>query len=599
MARALARLLPYVRRSQRAFVFGLVCAILATGISYLSPLVLGDAIDDLAGGGARARLWLDGALILAIAAAEGVCRFLMRKWVIGASRQVEYDLRNDFFAHLERLPLSYFQANRTGDLMSRATNDLNAVRMMVGPALMYLTSTVLGFVMAVTLMLSIDPRLTLLVLVPLPIVSIATLMFGRAIHSRFERIQAQLSDMSAVVQEALAGVRVIRAYGQEASEIAGFRRSNDEYVRRNARLIQLQAAFYPSLTFLFGVSALLMLWLGGRRVIAHQLTLGEFVALNRYLILLSWPMVAFGWVMNLTERGLASWGRMLEVLDATGTTGMTATTGTTGTIGAAGLPAEALGATAGATIEVRHLTFRYPTSTADVLRDVSFRVGAGQTVAIVGPTGAGKSAIVNLLPRLHDPPWGTIFIDGLDIRALPLARVRSLIAMVPQEPFLFSQTIGANIGFALDEAPDAAKARIQAAAHVACLDAEIAGFPDGFETVLGERGITLSGGQKQRTAIARAVAAAAPVLILDDALSAVDTNTEEEMLRRLTSVRRGRTCLMVAHRVSTVHDADLILVLADGRIAESGTHGQLLACGGVYAEMHRRQLLEAELGAAE
>ncbi len=600
MRRSLARLLPYVRRTRRLFILGFGASILATGVSLLSPWVLGYAIDDLTAGFSRTQLARYAALILAIALVEGVFRFLMRTWVIGASRQVEYDLRNDFFAHLERLPLAYFQSNRTGDLMSRATNDLSAVRMMVGPAAMYLTSTVLGFFIAVALMLKIDVRLTLWSLLPLPLVTIATRYFGRAIHDRFEQIQAQLSDMSAVVQEALAGVRVVRAYRQEAREIESFARSNDEYVSRNRGLIRLQAAFYPSLALCFGVSAVVMLWLGGREVMDKRLTLGEFVALSRYLVLLSWPMIAFGYVINIGQRGLASWGRMLEVLDAppadaadTRLLQSDLAAGATPKRTAAGVAPKPK-AKAGR-IDVRHLTFRYPTSTSDVLTDVSFSVDAGQTVAIVGPTGSGKSALVNLLPRLHEPPRGAIAINGTDVRDLPLETLRSSIAMVPQEPFLFSETIRDNIAFALDGAPDAVMGRVTAAAHVACLDEEIASFPRGFETMVGERGITLSGGQKQRTAIARALAADAPILILDDAFSAVDTHTEEEMLNRLAAVRRDRTCLLVSHRVSTVRDAHLILVLVAGRIAESGTHDTLVAEGGVYAAMHRRQLLEEEI----
>ncbi len=541
-------------------------------------------MNDLTHGVTRSRLAWYGLLITGLAVAEGWFSYLVRQRLIGASRQFEYLLWGDFFRHLERLPVDYFQGNRTGDLMSRATSDINAVRMMMGPAVMYFARTALGFVIAIILMIKIDARLTLLALLPLPFVTIATRYFGQSIHDRFERIQAQLADMSAVVQEALAGVRVVRAYRQEPAEIARFRAANDEYVERNRGLIRLQAAFYPSLGFFFGLSALVVLWLGGRDVIARRLTLGEFVAFSRYLVLLSWPMIAFGWVINLVQRGLASWERVLEVLDA--------------------VPEEAGGdahvSPGPPRIEVRRLTYRYSTGTFDALEDVSFVVQPGETVAIVGATGAGKSTLVGLLPRLYEPPVGTIFINGVDIRRVPLSELRALMAIVPQEPLLFSQTIGANIAFGLSGPWGEAdtRARVIQAATAAGLDAEVTSFRDGYDTVIGERGITLSGGQKQRAAIARALALDAPILVLDDALSAVNTATEETILGGLRRIRQSRTCLIVAHRVSTVRDADRILVLSDGRLVEEGTHDALVARGGPYADMCRRQALEEEIAAS-
>ena len=591
MRRALVRLLPYVREARRAFVIGLACIFIATAVSLASPWVLKYAIDDLTAGVSRNRLAGYALLMLGLAIVDGGFRYLMRKQLIGASRTLEYALRNDFFAHLERLPLAYFQATRTGDLMSRATNDLGAVRMMLGPAVMYFASTALGFVLAVALMFSIDARLTWIALVPMPVVTVATRYFGRAIHDRFERIQAQLSDMSAVVQESLSGVRVVRAYRQEQTEIGRFRRSNDEYVLRNRGLIRLQAAFYPSLTFCFGVSSLIVLWLGGRDVIAGRLTLGSFVAFLRYLVMLSWPMIAFGWVINIAQRGLASWGRMLEILD------------TAPSINDDAARPDALADGVKGAIEFRGLTFRYPARAGEVngdadvaLTGVSLKIAAGQTVAVIGPTGSGKSTLVQLLPRLHDPDPGTLFVDGEDVREIPLARLRGAIGMVPQEPFLFSDTLAGNILFGFDPARD--QTRVEAAAHAAGLDADLPDFPDGYNTVVGERGITLSGGQKQRTAIARAVAADPRILVLDDALSAVDTQTEETILRRLRAVRRGRTCLIVAHRISTVRDADLIVVIDKGRIVERGTHEELVRHAGLYARMDQQQRLEDELAAS-
>jgi len=606
MLEALGRLLPYVRRVRTPFLAGLACVLAATAISLVAPWVLKYVVDGLTQGVGRTRLALLAGLTVALAAADGVFRYLMRKVLIGASREIEYALRNDFFAHLERLPLAYFHANRTGDLMSRATNDLSAVRMMVGPAVMYFASTALGFVIAVTIMIRIDSWLTLIALLPLPFVTLATHFVGKAIHDRFERLQAQLADMSAVVQESLAGVRVVRAYRQEETELARFRASNDEYVERNRGLIRLQAAFYPSLALCFGLSALLVLWFGGRDVIAKRLTLGEFVAFGRYLVLLSWPLIAFGWVINIVQRGIASWERMLEVLDAPTVTSEPnaqaklvppTPNAQAKPVSPKPTPKAEAKAEKALTVDVRHLTFRYPGATTNALEDVSFRLEPGRTLAIVGATGSGKSTLVQLLPRLHDPPCGAVFVGGTDVHDWPLRELREIMGVAPQEPFLFSDTIGANIAFGLNgewkEPP--ARDRVAESAVTAGLAAEVALFPEGYATVVGERGITLSGGQKQRVALARALVTDPAILILDDALSAVDTATEDAILAGLRDVRRSRACLLVAHRISTVRDADEILVLHDGRVVERGTHDQLVAMAGRYADMHRRQLLEAEL----
>jgi ATP-binding cassette, subfamily B, multidrug efflux pump len=593
MLRALGRLLPYILRVRTDMAAGLACVLAATAISLVAPWVLKYVVDGLTQGISRFRLAGYALITLGLAVADGLFRYLMRKFIIGASRQIEYDLRNDFFAHLERLPLAYFQANRTGDLMSRAVNDLSAVRMMAGPAVMYFAGTALGFVIAVAVMIGIDARLTVIALLPLPAVTMATRSFGRAIHDRFERIQVQLANLSAVVQEALAGVRVVRAYRQEAFELDRFRAANDEYVERNRGLIRLQSAFYPSLTLCFGVSGLLVLWVGGRDVIGGRLTLGEFVAFGRYLVLLSWPLIAFGWVINIVQRGVASWERMLEVFDAPAVIA-NAPPALEAPVGRTGERRSLDGC-----IEVRHLTFRYPGASTDALTDVSFVVEAGRTTALVGATGAGKSTLIALLTRLHEPPPASIFVDGLDIRAWPLDQLRRAMGVVLQEPFLFSDTVGGNIAFGLEEPwGDPLRARVADAAVAAGLDEDVQGFLHGYDTVVGERGITLSGGQKQRLAIARALAVDPRILILDDALSAVDTATETAILRQLRAVRQSRTCLIVAHRISTVRDADEILVLAHGRIVERGTHDALVASGGIYADLHRRQLLEEEIAAS-
>jgi len=587
----IGRLVRYMARYRRKFVLGLSCVVVTRSVSLAAPTVLGYAIDDLTRGVTRTKLAGYGALLLAIGLVGGFFLFLQRRILIGASRDIEYDMRNDFFAHLERLPLGYFQRHRTGDLMSRATNDLNAVRMMIGPSVMYAANTLLTFVVALTVMLSIDPWLTLWSLVPMPFVSISVKYFGSAIHRRFEEIQAQLAEVSAVAQEALSGVRVVRAYRQEQPELDRFRRSNDEYLARNRRLIVVQGFFFPSMSFFLGLGALVVLWLGGRAVIAGRITVGQFVAFNAYLTMLSWPMIAFGWVTNMLQRGMASWKRMLEILETEPAIRDEA--------GAQSPQRTQTAQRFRGAIEFRDLTFAYGDA-PPVLRHVTATIEAGQTVALVGQTGSGKSTLISLLARLHDPPRGTVFVDGVDVRDIPLAELRGAIGFVPQEAFLFSDTLADNVAFGLDargEARDRGE-RVRAAAAIARLDKDVADFPKGYDTMVGERGITLSGGQKQRTALARAVIVDPRILILDDALSAVDTYTEEEILSRLRGVMRERTSVIVSHRISTVRDADLILVLDGGRIAERGTHDALIRRDGLYAELHKKQLLEEELAAS-
>jgi ATP-binding cassette subfamily B protein len=578
------RLLTYVARYRVAFLVGFFCIVMTTAIALAVPWVLKYAVDDLERNGiTEGKLLFYAGTTIALTAFGGIFRFLQRRIIIGASRDIEFDVRNDFFKRLQLFEPSYFHRNRTGDLMSRATNDLNAVRMMIGPAFMYMTNTILTFVAVLTVMVSINLRLTLLSLIPLPILSVLVYFFGAAIHRRFDRIQDQLSTISAVTQEALSGVRVVRAYRQETFELERFRAENEEYVRRNRKLIRIEGAFFPIMGLLMGVGALLVLWLGSQDVIAKRMTLGELVAFNSYLLMLAWPMIAFGWVTNLLQRGSASWKRMLDVLDAApeikdagADTGIAS-------------PDQIRGA-----IEIRDLTFAYRDGPT-VLRHISAMLPAETTTAIVGGTGSGKSTLLNLLPRLQDPPAGTVFIDGIDVRDLPLGVLRGAIGFVPQEPFLFSATIAENIAFGVG---DASREQVERAAHISRLDKDLADFPKGYDTVVGERGITLSGGQKQRTAIARAVMVDPKILVLDDALSAVDTYTEEEILSRLAAVMRSRTSIIVSHRVSTVRTANQILVLDDGAIAERGTHDQLVARNGLYAELHRKQLLEEELAAS-
>ena len=576
----------FISRYRGRLAFGLSCVVLTNAITLAGPWILKHAIDDLGVAISAEKLIYYGALLIAAAVASGGTRFITRRALIGASRGIEYDIRNAFFAHLERLPLGAFHARRTGDLMSRATNDLSAVRMMAGPAVMYTATTALTFVVAIAVMLSIDWRLTLIALLPLPPVTIASRYFGRMIHERFERIQSQLSDLSAVTQEALAGVRVVRAYRQESRELQRFRDANLEYVDRNRALIRLQGIYYPSMGLFMGCAEALVLWRGSLDVIAGRLTVGELVAFMAYLAMLAWPMIAFGWVTNLVQRGRASWGRMREILEI--------------------VPAiddrnvrypDLTAADISGDVAFDRLSFGYDGVT--VLRDVSLTIAAGQTIGIVGRTGSGKSTLLSLLARLHDPPPGTVLVDGKDVREIPLATLRGALGVVPQEPFLFSDTIAGNVSFgAPHEArlePGPTTKRVGEVSAIAQLDKDVAEFSQGYDTRIGERGITLSGGQKQRTALARALFVDPRILILDDALSSVDTHTEDDILEGLRRYRKGRTTLIVAHRLSTVRDADLIVVLDRGRIVEQGTHATLVAKDGVYAEIHRQQLIEQEL----
>jgi ATP-binding cassette subfamily B protein len=573
----LRSLLPYFRKYRWGFALGGLCVLLNNGIWILFPLVIRQAFDALQQGVTRHKLITYSLLILAVAGAKGIFQFLTRWIVIGISRNVEFDMRNDLFRHLEGLALSYYQRTRTGDIMARCTNDLNAVRMLLGPAVMYSANTIVFTTGALFFMWHINHRLTMYAFVPLPIVSITIQYFGRKIHERFERIQAMFSEISARAQENFSGARVIRAYVQEEAEIVQFEEANLEYIGRSLKLVRLMGMLWPTLETMLGLAIVMVLWLGGRQVLSGGMTLGGFVAFNTYMVQLTWPIIALGWVINLFQRGKASMGRINEIFEE-----QPEIVDDPATVRVA--------LEVGGEIEFRSLSFAYDGH--EVLHNINLRIPAGSSLAIVGPTGSGKTSLVSLIPRIYDAAPGTVLIDGHPIREFPLETIRRSIGLVPQETFLFSTTVRENIAFGKSGATDA---EVKAAADGASISADIEGFPEQYRTVVGERGITLSGGQKQRTAIARAIIRDPRILILDDALASVDTHTEDAILGHLREVMGGRTTIFISHRVSSVRSADRIAVLHSGRIVELGTHEELLGRDGYYTELYNKQLLEEEL----
>jgi ATP-binding cassette, subfamily B, multidrug efflux pump len=623
--RNLAGLLPHLRRYTASITLGLL-ALGAMGIvQNIIPLASGIIIDILAGsprpfahtnGSTVAALgdasWLSRMvpfyapnsrhalgiyclILLFVVLVKGALSFATRWILIGVSRDIEFDMRNDLLKKLLVLEPEFYVRNRTGELMSRATNDLNAVRMVLGPGIMYTATTIVTMLLAVVILLNLSPSLTLWVLLPVPAVAIVVRHFGKVIHEMYEKIQASLATLSAKVQENLSGVRVVRAYAQEQAEMRGFDEPNREYVARNVRLIRTWSMFMPSLQAMIGTTFLIVLWAGGFLTLRGQLSLGGLVSFYTFVNMLVWPMIALGWVTNIFQRGAASMGRLNYILSAEPR------------IDNREVKISAAKEIAGE-IEFRDLTFRYPTTLSGnssnghgssggaerppVLQHINLRIPAGSTVAIIGPTGSGKTTLASLVARLWDAPCGEVLIDGHEIREWPLETLRRAIGYVPQDTYLFGETVGGNIAFGL---PKYNEELVREAAAVACLEGDISDFAQKYETVVGERGITLSGGQKQRTAIARAVVRDPRILILDDSLSAVDTQTEERILQGLRGVMRGRTTILISHRTSTVREADQIVVLREGRVIECGKHDELLERDGYYADLYRKQLLEEEL----
>lgn len=576
MTSARATYLHYVGRHRTQLLLGTLAVAVGSIAAVVPPRFIGQIVDGLNHGTTLDAIVRLALFALVFSAFEAVFRAAGRYFMMNTSRFIEYDMRNDLFAHLQRMHLGYFQHQRIGDLMARMTNDLSATRMMQGPGVMNIVSTSMTFAFTIISMLGVSAKLTLISIVLMPLVSLTFWFIGRRVHVKFERLQAQFSEMSTTAQENFSGIRVVKAFSQENAEIARFAAVNEEYVARAINLRRMDGLIWPTMSFILGLSVLGTLYVGGQDAIEGRMTLGQLVQFVAYLNLLAWPMIALGWVSNLFQQGWASLQRLQEIWDAKPDIVD---------------PAEPATHPIRGDVEFRNVGFAYGPAT--VLRDVSFTVPAGGSLAIVGHTGSGKSSLVNLIPRLFDATSGEILIDGVDVKRYPLATLRRAVGYVPQETFLFSVPLRENVGFGLETA--LADAKLEWAGDVSQLNKDVEDFPARFDTMIGERGVTLSGGQKQRTAIARAVAKDPKILILDDAMSSVDTYTESEILRRLRGVMQERTSIVVAHRISTVKDADEILVLDEGRIAERGTHRKLLERDGIYAQMYRRQLLEEEL----
>lgn len=569
----------YFLRYKKKLFLGFVFILLSNAFQVYIPLQLRNGINEVIGGGSNSELIKFALLIVGAAFFSGLFRFLIRETIIVVSREIEYDLRQDFWSRIQTLPFKFFQNNSTGNIMAHATNDISAVRMYIGPAVMYSVDTVTKFVIVISIMVAISPVLTFYTLVPLPLLSFFVYQLSKRIHKKFTRIQEKFSELTTKAQENFSGIRVIKSYVREESEIDLFKKISREYLNRNMDKVKIQALFMPILFLISGLSIIIVVWAGGSMVIEGTLTLGDLSAFIIYLGLLIWPMIAFGWILNIIQQASASMKRLLKIMkEKSDITERESTDYTIKQIDG--------------DIEFKHVKFRYKDNLPYVLNDVNIKIPKGSTVAFVGHTGVGKTTLVNLIARLYDVTEGELFIDGVNVKNIPLRTLRKNIGMVPQETFLFSDTLKSNI---LYGASDKSLERMMQAVKIARIDKDVEEFPQKYDTVLGERGITLSGGQKQRTCLARAIAVDPKILILDDSFSAVDTNTEEEILTQLQEFMKGRTSIIISHRISTVKSADKIFVLDNGKIVEEGTHDELVALKGIYADIHFRQQLEEEL----
>ena len=570
-------IIPYLKKYKKSILLGFVFILLTNAIGIFEPYVLKQAIDALQGEITSKRLFLFGLAILGVVIAEGFFLYLTRQTLIVMSRFIEYDLRNDFLQHLQKMSQRFFHKFSTGDLMERATNDLNAVRSLVGPGIMYSSNTIILFIGATTMMLLLSPALTMYALIPFPIMVLVVYKLMGKVHDIFKEAQEQFSKITTHAQENISGIRVVKAYVQEEREKRYFDQLNQGYIEINLRLVKIRGILWASMSFFSGTGVLLILWIGGSKVAAGEITLGVLVAFFALLGRMTWPMIALGWVINLTQQGIASMGRINEIRYAQPdiATAAEADLNITSILGE---------------IEFRNVSFQYQGQ--PVLQDINLKIPCGKTLAIVGPVGSGKSTLINLIPRLLDATGGSVLIDGRPIRDIPLDVLRRHIGYTPQETFLFSETIRSNIAFGMG---DASANQYEEAAQISQIHDEIAALPQTYETLLGERGINLSGGQKQRIAISRAVIRKPSILLLDDALSSVDTYTEEEILSRLRQLMKDRTSVIVSHRISTIREADEIIVLHDGKIVERGDHQHLLKIDGIYADLFRKQQLELEL----
>jgi ATP-binding cassette, subfamily B, multidrug efflux pump len=569
----------YFIKYKTKLLWGIMFILVSNAMTVYLPILLKDSINEIQKNATSSILLNYALLIVGTSIVAGIFRYLIRQTIIVVSREIEYDLRGDFWEHIQKLPLKYFQNNSTGNIMSHATNDINAVRGFIGPAVMYSIDTVIRLVIVVAIMVSLNLALTIYALLPLPILSFGVYRVGKLIHEKYTRIQENFSQLTTRAQENFSGIRVIKSYVREANEIKRWKELSQEFLRKNMNLVRIQSLIMPILTIITGISIIVVIWVGGTKVINNEMNLGEMAAFVMYLSILIWPVIAFGWVMNIIQQAEASMKRLNKILNEPYEIQDSSSTD----LSIKELKGE---------INLRNVSFKYLDSLPDVLKDVNLKIPVGSTLAIVGHTGSGKTSLINLIPRLYDVTAGEIFIDGKNVKDIPLDVLRTNVAVVQQESFLFSDSVYGNLSYGLRGTD---KQRVEDVSRIANFDKDVHSFPNGYDTVVGERGITFSGGQKQRASLARALATNPKILILDDSFSAVDTHTEEEILKNLKEFMKNRTSIIISHRISTVKDADKIVVLESGKIAEQGTHDQLVSLNGLYAELHFKQLLEKEL----